>query len=83
MKRVLLCGSPWFIAILMLAVCPIFASQPLPAADVDVTDAFLSHVKSLDVASDLKKEVQHLVQELRSDEYTRMEAVTSGLALIL
>ncbi len=49
----------------------------------DVVQDFITHVNSLSsVSDDVKKQVRETVQQLQQDEYSRIEAITVGLALI-
>jgi len=49
----------------------------------DVVSDFVAHVNALSAIDDeTKKEIKALIQELRADEYSQMEAVTAGLAKI-
>ena len=46
-----------------------------------VVDSFIAHVEGLDSVEDAtKEEIKKLIAELNADEYSRMEAITSGLA---
>ncbi|MGI9516033.1 MAG: tetratricopeptide repeat protein [Pirellulaceae bacterium] len=49
----------------------------------DVVKNFVAHVDSLDsIDQAAKDEIKQMIEDLRADEYSRMEAVTAGLARI-
>ncbi len=66
----------------MLCMTSVVSAEDVKSADEVVTD-FVAHIDSLDSLDDAaKKEIKAMVEELRADEYSQMEAVTAGLTKI-
>ncbi len=49
----------------------------------DVVKDFVAHIDGLDsVGDDLKKQIRETIQQLREDDYARIEAITASLAML-
>jgi tetratricopeptide (TPR) repeat protein len=71
----------WLMIALILGVAGVAAAEE-PNGGEDVVGRFLEHVDGLSIADETKQQIRQLVEELRADEYTRNEAITTGLGRI-
>ncbi len=69
-----------FVLLLTAGLCTMVAADE---GGDDVVRNFVAHVEALDnIDQDTKAKIKDVVEQLRADEYSRMEAVTAGLARI-